>query len=203
MRCRWFGWLLDGVQKSPRLGNSCIPHLISASQCRAGCRIPHLPTCSKELYGEATQACGASAFWNATEGGACGRALDKVYAASELTGPVLGLGMLGFQAEARPEAGLAAPLRYLCPPPPPQPTTRRCPAHPASPCTVSGLNLYDVLESCYHGHNPYARQEQLSAALASHRQWPLGGRVREGLVPGFADLFGEQLGHTPPCLDSR
>jgi hypothetical protein len=60
-----------------------------------------------------------------------------------------------------------------------------------------------VLESCYHGHNPYARQEQLSAALASHRQWPLGGGVREGLVPGFVHLFGEQLGHTPPCLDSR
>ena len=80
---------------------------------------------------------------------------------------------------------------------------------------VSGLNIYDVLESCYHGHNPYTAGEQPSAAasptaqraafteaLASHRQWPLLGAAQPGPVPGLADVLGP-LAHTPPCLDSR
>lgn len=80
---------------------------------------------------------------------------------------------------------------------------------------VSGLNIYDVLESCYHGHNPYTAGEQPSAAasptvqraslqeaLASHRQWPLLGAAQPGRVPGLADVLGP-LAHTPPCLDSR
>jgi serine carboxypeptidase-like clade 1 len=80
---------------------------------------------------------------------------------------------------------------------------------------VSGLNIYDVLESCYHGHNPYTAGQQPSAAagptaqraslaeaIASHRQWPLLGAALPGPVPGLADVLGP-LAHTPPCLDSR
>lgn len=86
---------------------------------------------------------------------------------------------------------------------------------PAPSAAVSGLNIYDVLESCYHGHNPYTAGEQPSAAasptvqraslqeaLASHRQWPLLGAAQPGRVPGLADVLGP-LAHTPPCLDSR
>lgn len=80
---------------------------------------------------------------------------------------------------------------------------------------VAGLNIYDVLEPCYHGRNPYkqpssssspdisdleAEAASLQEAVAAHRGWPLLGGAKEGPVPGFVDL---QLGHTPPCLDSR
>jgi hypothetical protein len=68
---------------------------------------------------------------------------------------------------------------------------------------VAGINIYDVLEPCYHGHNPYHAEERLSTAVVSRRGWPLLGGLRPGPVPGFVDLFGHQLGHTPPCLDSR
>ncbi|KAL4430952.1 hypothetical protein ABPG75_006208 [Micractinium tetrahymenae] len=98
---------------------------------------------------------------------------------------------------------------------------------------VSGINIYDILEPCYHGHNPYTwpegsssaasaqrrrlQQEQqqqgssaaaraeLGAAVASHRGWPLLGGVRDGPVPGFGELLGGggMLGHIPPCVDSR
>lgn len=90
-----------------------------------------------------------------------------------------------------------------------------CPRVPVQRPAVSGLNIYDVLESCYHGHNPYTAGEQPSAAasptaqraslaeaLASHRQWPLLGAAQPGPVPGLADVLG-LLTHTPPCLDSR
>ena len=67
---------------------------------------------------------------------------------------------------------------------------------------VAGLNIYDVLEPCYHGHNPYTQADQLGAAVASHRRWPLLGGLHDGPVTGLVQLLG-QLGHTPPCLDSR
>lgn len=35
------------------------------------------------------------------------------------------------------------------------------------------------------------------------RSWPLGGAVRAGVVPTWSDLLGAELGHVPPCLDSR
>ena len=88
---------------------------------------------------------------------------------------------------------------------------------------VAGVNIYDILEPCYHGKNPYkARQGQqgqqgqqqgaeageaagpapgaLAEALQSVRQWPLLGGARPGRVPGLSEMG---LGHTPPCLDSR
>jgi len=35
------------------------------------------------------------------------------------------------------------------------------------------------------------------------RSWPLGGAVRAGVVPTWSDVLGAELGHVPPCLDSR
>ena len=35
------------------------------------------------------------------------------------------------------------------------------------------------------------------------RSWPLGGSVRAGVVPSWSDVLGAELGHVPPCLDSR
>ncbi|GAB4817916.1 hypothetical protein N2152v2_004962 [Parachlorella kessleri] len=88
---------------------------------------------------------------------------------------------------------------------------------------LSGLNIYGILESCYHGHNPYRQPaagrslqavsdgeqlhdeqppslEALQAAVRGLRQWPLVGGAKPGRVPGLAEMG---LGHTPPCLDSR
>jgi serine carboxypeptidase-like clade 1 len=67
---------------------------------------------------------------------------------------------------------------------------------------VAGLNLYDVLQPCYHGRNPYRSAAELGAALATYRRWPALGGLRNGPVAGWVELLG-QLGHTPPCLDSR
>ena len=68
---------------------------------------------------------------------------------------------------------------------------------------LKDINLYDILWTCYHGSKP--RQEALLQARAGPhaRSWPLGGTVRHGVVPTWSDLLGEELGHVPPCLDSR
>nr|QOL01248.1 putative extracellular protein TR9_053b [Trebouxia lynnae] len=68
---------------------------------------------------------------------------------------------------------------------------------------LKDINLYDILWTCYHGSRP--RQQALMQARASPqgRAWPLGGPVRPGLVPTWSDLLGAELGHVPPCLDSR
>eukprot|EP00887_Chlorella_sp_A99_P005471 scaffold1.g5471.t1 len=96
---------------------------------------------------------------------------------------------------------------------------------------VAGINIYNILENCYHGRNPYTGDDDssvtaspassgsgspgslppdaLAAAVASRRGWPLLGGVRPGAVPGFTEALGlgangsGMLGHTPPCLDSR
>ena len=56
---------------------------------------------------------------------------------------------------------------------------------------VADLNLYDILEPCYHGAN----------MLGGRREWPLGGAVAQGAaVRNWAHLG---LGEHPPCLDHR
>ena len=68
---------------------------------------------------------------------------------------------------------------------------------------LKDINLYDILWTCYHGSAP--RQQALAQARAGPqgRSWPLGGSVRPGLVPTWTHLLGAELGHVPPCLDSR
>ena len=68
---------------------------------------------------------------------------------------------------------------------------------------LKDINLYDILWTCYHGSAP--RQQALAQARAGPqgRSWPLGGSVRPGLVPTWSDVLGAELGHVPPCLDSR
>ena len=68
---------------------------------------------------------------------------------------------------------------------------------------LKDINLYDILWTCYHGSKP--RQEALAQVRAGlqARSWPLGGSVRPGAVPTWSDLLGGELGHVPPCLDSR
>lgn len=68
---------------------------------------------------------------------------------------------------------------------------------------LKDINLYDILWTCYHGSRP--RQEASAQVRASPqgRSWPLGGWVRPGVVPTWSDLLGAELGHVPPCLDSR
>ena len=68
---------------------------------------------------------------------------------------------------------------------------------------LKDINLYDILWTCYHGGKP--RQDALTQARAGPlgRSWPLGGPVRAGQVPTWSDLLGNELGHVPPCLDSR
>lgn len=136
---------------------------------------------------------------------------------------LLWMGCAGAAARHPPPLGTAVKtlpeMDLTCPSPPPPP--------PPPPAPVSGLNIYDVLEPCYHGRNPYkaaaatagaagaaaaaapdgpsasAQAAMLSAAVASHRGWPLVGGARPGAVPGYGALLGPQLAHTPPCLDSR
>ncbi|KAI3433559.1 hypothetical protein D9Q98_003370 [Chlorella vulgaris] len=67
---------------------------------------------------------------------------------------------------------------------------------------IKGINIYDILEPCYHGHNPYTQAAALAAAVSSHRQWPLLGGLKPGPVAGFGELV-TGLAHIPPCLDSR
>ncbi|KAL3138597.1 hypothetical protein ABBQ32_006363 [Trebouxia sp. C0010 RCD-2024] len=68
---------------------------------------------------------------------------------------------------------------------------------------LKDINLYDILWTCYHGSKP--RQQALAQVRAGPQgqSWPLGGSVRPGVVPGWSDLLGGELGHVPPCLDSR
>lgn len=58
---------------------------------------------------------------------------------------------------------------------------------------VADLNLYDILEPCYHGAH--------ALGLGGRREWPLGGAVAQGAaVRNWAHLG---LGEHPPCLDHR
>jgi serine carboxypeptidase-like clade 1 len=58
---------------------------------------------------------------------------------------------------------------------------------------VADLNLYDILEPCYHGAHALQRN--------GRREWPLGGAVAQGAaVRNWAHLG---LGEHPPCLDHR
>ena len=148
---------------------------------------------SEDLYQEARRECGG-AYWNASEGGRCDRVLGAVgeaIAGVNLYDVLVGA---GGGASGRVPGGTDGEgrLRSCCPPLTTPPHVRA----PQAPC--------------YHGHNPYsavkgrgARREALSAALATHRAWPLLGGVREGPVPGFRQLLGAELAHTPSCLDSR
>lgn len=106
-----------------------------------------------------------------------------------------------------------------------------CPPPPSRCLPVSGLNIYDVLEECYHGHNPYRGQpapqtQQAQQQAAQRARAATAGlqeeqdpspaalsealqRVRQWPLLGGAregqvpGLVEMGLGHTPPCLDSR
>ena len=65
---------------------------------------------------------------------------------------------------------------------------------------VRDLNLYDILDPCYHRDgNPI----QSGVLSSSPRRWPLGGAVADhALVQKWADVVNDDAGH-PPCLDHR
>ncbi|KAK9806895.1 hypothetical protein WJX72_006650 [[Myrmecia] bisecta] len=68
---------------------------------------------------------------------------------------------------------------------------------------LRGINIYNILEPCYHkGAEQDGALQQAQQAQHGSRSWPFTGSVKPGLVPNWAHLLGE-LGHTPPCLESR
>ena len=65
------------------------------------------------------------------------------------------------------------------------------------------LAVYNILEPCYHGGVPRQQAVQGARQSPAARQWPLGGGAAPGPVPRWDQLLGAELGHVPPCLDSR
>ncbi|GAX76569.1 hypothetical protein CEUSTIGMA_g4015.t1 [Chlamydomonas eustigma] len=68
---------------------------------------------------------------------------------------------------------------------------------------LSALNIYDVLQYCYHGSDPETAaktEHTLNKVYQDHRgQWPLPGSTsKPGSVLNFA-----HLGLNPPCVDAR
>ena len=62
--------------------------------------------------------------------------------------------------------------------------------------SLAGLNLYDVLQDCFHGSGP----EAYTLALSQHRgSWPMPAAAsRPGPTLNYA-----HLGLNPPCTDTR
>ena len=65
---------------------------------------------------------------------------------------------------------------------------------------VEDLNLYDILDPCYHRNSAPIQPNVL---FSGPRRWPLGGAVADhALVHKWADVVDDDAGH-PPCLDHR
>ena len=62
--------------------------------------------------------------------------------------------------------------------------------------TLSPLNLYDVLQDCFHGSKP---EDYHQAVLGRGGAWPLPGSAS---LPGLTLSFSN-LGLNPPCIDTR
>ena len=64
--------------------------------------------------------------------------------------------------------------------------------------SLAGLNLYDVLQDCFHS-TPVSRENLRQAQTMYSGTWPLpGASSRVGNVLNYA-----HLGINPPCTDTR